>query len=67
MIKLKNVGSVRKNLSGLYDLIVAGNIEHHQAAIAVRACDVIIKTARAQIEHYKAIGSKKKIDFLHTN
>lgn len=61
---MENVTDVRKKASETIEKLENGNTDHRNAQVVVNALNVMIASAKAQIEHYKSLGVKTKIAFL---
>jgi hypothetical protein len=64
---MKNVKDLRKQASKIIKGIEAGTLTVDKGQSMVRAMNTMVSSAKAQIEHYKAIGKKSKISFLITD
>jgi hypothetical protein len=63
---MKNVKELRNKASKIITGLENGTLSDKNAQAMIRAMNVMVSSSKAQIDHYKMIGKKSKIDFLIT-
>ena len=64
---MKDVKALRHEAANTITAIKNGKMDIKEAQTIVRTMNSMISSSKAQIDHYRAIGKKSKINFLVTD
>ncbi len=61
---MDNIKDVRTEATATIAGLKDGSIHHSKGAVIVKALNVFISSAKAQLEHSRLMGKSTEIDFL---